>query len=167
MQVTYQLTQEDFYQGCLAWRSRRKWQLWMLRIAYVIVGIAFLTSLLTLLLDRSSMTAPTALAGLAFCVVWFAYVLLTPRFSSRRQFRSMPSVQSPITLDITEAGLEIHTIHAESKVSWAAYVGWVERKTVFVILPQPRIYVPIPKRAFNEEQIEEFRELLRRTVKAG
>lgn len=28
MQVTYQLTPEDLYQGCLAWRDQRKWRKW-------------------------------------------------------------------------------------------------------------------------------------------
>jgi hypothetical protein len=44
-------------------------------------------------------------------------------------------------------------------------MAWGEDKAVFVILPQPRIYVPIPKRAFTAEQQNEFRELLRRNIK--
>jgi hypothetical protein len=39
-----------------------------------------------------------------------------------------------------------------------------KQKSVFVIMPQPRLYIAIPKRAFSEEQISEFRELLRRNV---
>ncbi len=73
--------------------------------------------------------------------------------------------ESPITLDSSETGLQFHSAHADSKVSWSAYVGWGESKSVFVIMPQPRIYIVIPKRAFSEGQVGEFRELLRRNIK--
>jgi hypothetical protein len=33
-----------------------------------------------------------------------------------------------------------------------------------VILPQARIYMTIPKRAFSEEQVGEFRDMLRRNI---
>jgi len=69
--------------------------------------------------------------------------------------------QSPITVDIAESGLRFHSAHADSNVAWSAYVGWAESKSVFVIMPQPRIYVTIPKRAFEDEQVGEFRETLR------
>jgi hypothetical protein len=107
---------------------------------------------------------PTSLAGIAFGIIWFAWMLGAPRFFARRQFRNMPSAQWPITLDISDSGLDIHTPHSESRATWSAYMAWGESKSVFVIMPQPRIYVPIPKRAFTPEQIGEFRDILRRNV---
>jgi hypothetical protein len=59
--------------------------------------------------------------------------------------------QSAITLDVSERGFEFHNAHADSRVAWSAYVGWGEAKSVFVILPQPRAYITIPKRAFSNE----------------
>lgn len=167
MQATYQLTPDDFYQGMLAWRAQRKWQTWTRWIAYFIVGIALLISLLALLLTRSAAETPIALAGIAFGVLWFAWMLLAPRFFSKRQFRNHPTAQSPVTFEASEAGLEFHSAHGDSKVSWSAYVGWGESKSVFVIMPQPRIYVTIPKRAFAEEQVGEFRELLRHNIRTN
>jgi len=162
--ITYQLTPEDFYQGFIAWRSRRKWQKWLRWIAYPIVATASLTSLLLLLVARSSETTPFALFGLIFGVGWFTYMLLAPRFYSRRQFRNHPVAQSPITLDVSEQGFEFHNAHADSKVAWSAYVAWGEAKSVFVVMPQPRAYITIPKRAFTDEQQAEFREILRRNI---
>jgi hypothetical protein len=72
--------------------------------------------------------------------------------------------QSPITLKVSEHGLEFHNAHADSRVAWSAYVAWGETKSVFVIMPQPRAYITIPKRAFGEEEVGEFREILRRNV---
>jgi hypothetical protein len=73
--------------------------------------------------------------------------------------------QSPITLDASEQGLEFHNPHAESKVAWSAYIGWGEAKSVFILMPQPRMYITIPKRALDEEQLAEFREILRRNIR--
>jgi|GEM_PF-6351668 len=164
MQVTYQLTPEDLYQGCLAWRNHRKWRQWVRWIAYFVVGLASLASMVSLFFDRTSDTASTAWVGLIFGVFWFAYMLAAPRFFSRRQFRNHPMAQSPISLGVSETDLQFHNAHADSKVAWSAYVGWGESKCVFVILPQPKIYITIPKRAFTDEQQSEFREMLRRNV---
>jgi YcxB-like protein len=103
--------------------------------------------------------------GVVFGALWFAYILLAPRFFSRRQFKNNPMAQSPITLDASEQGLEFHNAHADSRVAWSAYVAWGEVKSVFIIMPQPRMYIAIPKRAFAGEQVDEFREMLRRNIK--
>jgi len=97
-------------------------------------------------------------------VVWLALILGNPWLAARMQFRRMPSAQGLMTVAISESGLHIRTQHGDSQVAWSAYIGWGEEKSVFVILPQPRIYVPIPKRAFTAEQLAEFRETLRRNV---
>jgi hypothetical protein len=52
-----------------------------------------------------------------------------------------------------------------SKVDWSAYVNWVEEKATFALFPHPRIFIVIPKRAFDADQLVEFRELLHRKVK--
>jgi hypothetical protein len=72
--------------------------------------------------------------------------------------------QSPITLDVLEDGLKFHSPHADSRLAWSAYVAWGEAKSVFIIMPQPRVYVTIPKRAFTGEQLTEFREMLQRSI---
>lgn len=90
--------------------------------------------------------------------------LAQPWLSARIQFRRMPSAQDPMTVEISESGLRIRSRHADSQVAWLAYLGWAEEESVFVLFPQPRIYVPIPKRAFTEEQQAEFRETVRRNI---
>jgi hypothetical protein len=136
----------------------------MRRIAYFVVAGAIIVSLSALLFDRHTEADPVAEFGVAFGVLWFAYMLLAPRLSTRRQFRNNPMAQSRIDLDASEQGLEFHSPHAESKVAWSAYVAWGEGKSVFVLLPQPRAYITIPKRAFAEDQVGEFREMLRRNI---
>jgi YcxB-like protein len=76
----------------------------------------------------------------------------------------MPSAQDPITLTVSESGLRVQSRHADSQIAWSAFIGWREEKSVFVVFTQPRLYVPIPKRAFTDEQQAEFRGTLRRNI---
>jgi len=164
MHVSYQLTPDDFYQGMIAWRNRRKWRRWVRWTSYLLIAGASLTSLLILLLDRGGEATTIAVFTVIFGILSFVCKLLAPRLSARRQFGNNPMAQAPITLDVSEQGLEFHNLHAESKLAWSAYMAWGEAKSVFVIMPQPRAYVAIPKRAFSEAQVPEFRDMLRRNI---
>jgi YcxB-like protein len=164
VRVTFQPTADDYHQGYLAWRALPAWRRWLVRLAYVVLAMAILLIVLGLFLDHKAATVQNAVVGIFCTTLCLVFLWQGPRFSSGRQFRKTPSAQSPVTLNVSDAGLETHSIHGASKVSWSTYVAWTEAKSVFVILPQPRIYIPIPKRAFTEEQINEFREILRRNI---
>jgi hypothetical protein len=162
--VTFQLTLRDYYQGLLAWRTLLAWRRWLLRCSYLLMGLTIPVAVLLAYTGRDSGTLRISAGLLAFAALWFTYMLAGPWFSARQQFRGSPSAQSPITIEASDDGLAVHSAHGDSKVAWSAYMAWTEAKSVFVILPQPRIYVPIPKRAFTDEQLGEFREILRRNV---
>jgi hypothetical protein len=164
VQVSFQLTPEDVRQGMFVWRTIKLWRRWLLRCSYLLMGLTIPAAGLLLYVRPGSQTLKTSAAIWAFAAFWFTFMLAAPRFSARRQFRGNPSAQSAITVMASDAGMELHSAHVESKVSWSAYVAWAEGKTVFVILPQPRTYVIIPKRALTLEQIGEFREILGRNI---
>jgi hypothetical protein len=165
VRITFQLTPKDYHQGLLAWRRLKTWRRWLLRSAYFLVGLTIFVSLLLPLVRPGSEMLKIWAAPFAFAVIWFAFMLGAPRLSARQQYRSTPTAQTPITIETSETGLYIQSAHADSRVAWSAYAAWGENNTVFVILPQSRIYVPIPKRAFSAEQLVEFRELLGRNIK--
>jgi hypothetical protein len=165
VRITFQLTAEDYYWGLLAWLNLKAWRRWLLRCAYFLMSLSIPVGMLLAFVRPDPKTIKTSAAILGFAALWFIYMWTAPRFSGRRQFRGSPSAQSRMTIDASDAGLAVHSAYGESQVSWSAYIAWAEAKSIFVILPQPRIYVPIPKRAFTAEQLNEFRELLRRNVK--
>jgi hypothetical protein len=128
------------------------------------MGLIFLVSVVQMFAAPAHFV--TGLPGLVFSVAALLFIWAGPSLSGRRQFRNTPSAHDPMTVEASASGLQIHSIHADSQVAWSAYMAWGEYKSVFVILPQPRIFVPIPKRAFTSEQLAEFRELLSRNIKA-
>jgi hypothetical protein len=165
MQVSFQLTPNDYRDGVIAWRNVRAWRRWVVVMVYVAGSIAIIVSLIRIFSELNASTLATLGAVLGLMAFWLAIMWAAPRLTSQRQFRNTPSAHSPMTIEATDAGLHVRSAQADSKVAWSVYMAWGEYKSVFVILPQPRIYVPIPKRAFTAEQQSEFRELLRRNIK--
>jgi hypothetical protein len=164
MEVTYQLTADDFRHGMIAWRMKnalRRWSCWI-GLA-VMPPILIFNAILLIWYPRPSLreTEWFLLGAATFCL---GYIGAGPWISARIQFRRMPSAHDPITLATSDSGLRIQSRHADSRVAWSAFIGWREEKSIFVVFPQPRTYVPIPKRAFTGQQQAEFREILRRNI---
>jgi hypothetical protein len=164
MEVTYQLTEDDFRHGMVAWRMRSKWRRWNYWFGLAIMVPILILSVILLVVNPHSEFREILWIGLGASIVWLASIRTQPWFSARLQFRRMPSAHSPVTLAVSDAGLHVRSLHGDSHVAWSAYTGWAEETSVFVLFPQPRIYLPIPKRAFTEQQQVEFRETLRRNI---
>ena len=53
----------------------------------------------------------------------------------------------------------------ENKLRWKIYIKFLETKNLFVLYQVSNVFNIFPKRAFDsDEQIEEFRELLRTKI---
>jgi hypothetical protein len=164
MEVTYQLTEDDFRRGMIAWRMRSRWRRWNYRLRLAIMIPILIFSAVLLVVYPHSELKQILWIGLGASVFWLTSIWTQPWLTARLQFRRMPSAQSPTTVVVSESGLHVRSLHGDSQVAWSAYIGWGEEKSVFVLFPQPRIYLPIPKRAFTEQQQAEFRETLLRNV---
>jgi len=49
-------------------------------------------------------------------------------------------------------------------VLWDHYIKWIEDDSVFVLFSSPLIFVLIPKRAFDSDQLHQFKETLRQKI---
>jgi hypothetical protein len=164
MEVTYQLTADDFRHGMIAWRMRSRWRRWSYRFGLAVMPPILVFSAIMLVAYPHSELRQGLWIMFGASVFWLAYIWTMPWLSARIQFRRMPSAQDPITLAVSDSGLHMQSRHADSQIAWTAFIGWREEKSVFVVFPQPSTYAPIPKRAFTEEQQAEFRETLRRNI---
>ncbi|MFZ0298135.1 MAG: YcxB family protein [Candidatus Sulfotelmatobacter sp.] len=164
MEVTFQLTADDFRHGMMAWRTGSRWHRWSYWFGFA-VAVPIIIFGVTLLVEYPhSEIKQDSWIMLGGSALWLAFIWALPRLSARMQFRRMPSAQDPMTVAISDSGLRVQSRHGDSQVAWSAYMGWAEEKSVFVLFPQPRIYLPIPKRAFTEQQQAELRETLRRNI---
>ena len=120
MEVTYQLTPEDFRQGIMAHRRKNARSRWGFRVVFGIVAVMLSMGLIMLALRPSSSTFQNVRPMLIVCAVWLAILWFAPRLSARSQFRGTPAAQGPITLGISEGGLQLRSPHSDSTLQWSA-----------------------------------------------
>lgn len=165
MEVNYQLTVDDFRRAITASRKRNAFFRWTYRISLGIVILALGVGITLFAIDPHNGALQNLAPLYIFLILWILWFSGAPYLSARSQFRSSPSARAPISLAAADEGVHFRSPQTDSKVNWGAYVNWVEEKEVFSLFPHPRIFIVIPKRAFNADQLVEFRELLRRKVK--
>ncbi len=162
MDVCYQLTEVDYRRGLAAWRHSSAWRRWSYRLGVAVSGALVVGSASVLIWNPKLWQLWWPVLGLG--VLCLLLILFGPQQQARMQFRRMPSSQDPTTVSITDSGMHIRSPRYDSQVAWSTYIGWAEDDSVFVLFPQPKIYVPIPKRAFTGDQVDEFRGILQHNV---
>jgi hypothetical protein len=141
MQVQYQLTAEDFWQFTLVWRRARPWRKWAFRILPAFCAVFLGLICLSMWQNPKNRTsAPVAIFG----VCWVIAAWARPRIRARR-VRETPSAQAPVTMQVSDGGIEFSSAVENSQVSWPALTGWVEGKTVFALFFSSKAGIPIPK----------------------
>lgn len=167
MQISYQLTEDDYRQGYKAFRRRTKYSLWAIGFAYVSLCFVFMTALLISIFgnrsDRSltNLTVLWAASAFLFYCLWYA-----PRHAARKMMNGSPSASLSRTVDMSEEGLYFRTAASESRLTWDLITGWAEADRVFALFPSPLSFLPVPKRAMTDQQQNELRTLLQSKVSA-
>ena len=78
----------------------------------------------------------------------------------RRQYRKLPALHGPRSLEADENGLHLVSSHADSRFSWQVLERSAENDRVFILVQQGgRIFFPIAKRQLTLEQTAGLREL--------
>ena len=160
MEITYQLTEDDYRQGYKAYKRRAKSSLWLSRLSYLVFFLVLAAMLFVLIIgpDRSFSTLFPLLFFVAFWIwcIWYA-----PHRVARNMIKGSPGAALAHTAEFSDDGLHFRTTAGESRLSWNLFRGWSEADRVFALFPSPVTFVPIPKRAMTPGQQEELRSLLR------
>src|ERR1700719_4320620 len=94
MEVSYQLTEDDYRHGLISWRMRSAWRRWNYRFGFVVMVPLLVASVALLVWNPELRQVSWFSLGLAG--FWLLAVWISPRLQARMQFRRMPSAQSPI-----------------------------------------------------------------------
>lgn len=68
---------------------------------------------------------------------------------------------------IDGAGVHWRWNGGSSEVEWKNYVRWLETKDLVLLYSSPMAWGIVPKRAFDESQLTEFRALLTQNVRSA
>jgi hypothetical protein len=164
LQISYQLTVDDYRQAFKAFRKRTPFSRW---VYFLVTPLFVLVAASALLLtffgpDRSFHNLFPLWAIVAF---WAWYIWCCRYRVANRMMKGNPSALLPHTMDVSESGIFSRTSASETRFTWDIIVGWAEVERVFVLFLSPVSFFPIPKRAISSDQQNELRTLLQ--SKAG
>jgi hypothetical protein len=163
VEISYQLTEDDYRQGYKGFRNRTAISRWSIRI-----GRAFFVLLLAsafLLSFRGRDKSFSNLFPLWGLLAFWAWTIWgCPYYIARKMMKGSRNAPLPRILNVSDSGLYDRTSNAESKFTWDLIVGWVEVERVFSLFLSPISYYPVPKRAMTDSQQHEFRTLLRAKI---
>jgi len=164
MQITYALSQRDFFESLIAIRNRKKWGKWGFRLSLPAMGL----STLYLLFTSPRPELVSNLAPFLFLVMlWTFMVWCSPWFSARVQFVKQPSAQGPRSALFDSDGVKWQWDGGSSAVEWKTYTRWMETKKLILLCSSPIHCTIVPKRALNAEQLSELRTLLTQKIGSG
>jgi YcxB-like protein len=166
MEISYQLTKDDYQQGFKAFRNRTKFSRWRTRIAYasffLILAVAVFVSIF-----GPDKTFPNLVLLWSLVAFWTCYLWYAPRGVAKKMITGSPSAALPHTVDVSEGGLYFRTSASESRLTWDLIIGWAEVDRVFALFPSPVSFLPIPKRAMTDDQQKELRTILQKKFAGG
>lgn len=158
MEISYQLTEDDYRQGFKAFRRRTRYSLWANRFAYACFTLVLGGALLLTSFGNESL--PRLVPLWALVVFWAWFIWYCPYHLAKKMIKGSPGAVAPHTVDLSEAGFHSRTSISESQINWELFVGWGEVERVFALFPSPLSFFPIPKRSMTAEQQNELRSLL-------
>jgi hypothetical protein len=167
MEITYQLTTNDFHRTLKAYRAQHWSTRWVFRFGVGFVIAVFVFGLAALIVAPGRVPPQSLMPIFVLGAMWLVLLWVTPYFWARSQLRGSPSAKSAVTMDISESGVHMRSQYVDSNMAWPTFVRCVEEERVFALFMSPKSAIPIPKRAFAPNQLEEFRELIRRKLTLG
>jgi hypothetical protein len=160
MQVKYTLTWRDILDGMKA-NYQRSRVLWLGAWAALIYGVGGF--FMRLLFQNSpAVWKVTSLYPLGL-FYGCAFLWILPWWAARL-FSKRPSMQEPLTLTLDATGADWHWDSGSSVLAWKSFTRWHEGKNGFVLYTSSATFNIVPKRAFSEEELKDFRGLLSREI---
>jgi len=163
MQVTYALSQRDFFESMIAIRNRRKLAKWVFRASPVLLLCLIVFSVLR---SPRSQLISNMTPLLFLLLVWTFLLWGSPWLFARTQFQNQPSAQGQRTALFDSDEVKWQWDGGSSVVQWKTYIRWMESKNQILLCSSPVQCGIVPKRALNAEQLSELRTLLTQKVGA-
>jgi hypothetical protein len=164
MKIVYRITENDFMEAHDLFIANEKWTRRMSRrIMPWMGGFLLLLSILIVILRKDAFVpAPFGLMGAYFLYCGFAL-----RRLFRKLYRNDQRYQHEITADISEDGVHVVTPSKDTQLKWSAIVRFLESDKIFMFFYAEWNFSIVPKRAFASDEIDPFRDLLRRKIPAS
>jgi hypothetical protein len=164
MEITYELTKQDFTEAYFAHRNRTAFSKWSRRVFIWILGLLATLVFVGFLIKPSVQAARNLAPFFALVPMWIAILWLLPRWSMGRQFTRQPGAHGPRTLMLDASGAHWRWDGGSSDVEWKNYIRSVEGKNQILFYTSPACFNILPKRGLAPEQLAAVRSLLQENI---
>jgi hypothetical protein len=166
MELTYDLTQRDFYDSFMAHRRRTPALMWSFRLLFGLTFIFPVIGVAVLATDRQAEVVTVA-PLFALAAFWAIFIWVIPWWSARSQFWQQPAAQGSKTMTLDGSGIHWRWRNGQAHIEWTNFIRFLESKTVFLLYTSPACFNIVPKRAFAPDQTDSFRSLLEEKLGAA
>jgi hypothetical protein len=152
MNITYQLTQEEYQQAVnLHHKKGKRFILLaiyvMLATIIVIVGTDFSNT-------REIITNMiTAFFSISF---YMLFVRMLSAYQAKSVYQKSATLPYEITLHISGKGIKLDKNSNKASIPWSAFSKWKNDENFYLLYTNPRRFNVIPIRAMSEAQKKEF-----------
>jgi hypothetical protein len=171
VEIRYTLKPEDYAEANRQWllntTRRRKVSYYFMRsgfwIGIPLLGLAIAGFVLNLYAPWYGLGG--SVSGILAIVAWAGAICIICRFIYQRKIARLfreQKLSREILLKAEESGLLVARTDgtSETRFTWEAFDKAVESEQAFILFPSARTFLPVPKRAMDPTQEQEFRALL-------
>ena len=106
---------------------------------------------------------PAILVG----VFWAACPTFLFSWRVRRDFKKHPNLSREYSLDADDSGIKLTGDFVEQAGKWPVYTKFRETPNLFMLYYGARLFLMVPKRAFQNTDLGLFRELIARNIRSA
>jgi hypothetical protein len=170
MTFQFQLTADDYASAQLThFRKAMAPSKWRLVLNLVSLGVILIfgafVGLFALLGHDWQLIKDVAPSGYVFLFFLLLTLYVWSGIPYRRQFRKLKALQRPMEIVVGDDAVSYTSAVGESKLRWEGFEAWRESKKIFLLYPQANIFVMLPKRVMQPDQIPAFREILKDRIR--
>lgn len=156
IEIEVELTFEDFFRAIIS-------RVFNVRLIFVIALLLIITPLalfsIYIAFEQGKFFLLFLIVGLPI-ILTLIYLYYFYSVSKKLAAKSKSKVQ----WSFTDFGYDLVTENGQAQVNWSGVEEITETTKHFLLIIQNPIYIIVPKRFFNESQLIEFRELVRRKL---
>ena len=160
MNITYQLTQEEYLQAVNLHHKKGT------RIVRVAIYIALATIIVVFGTDFTNtreiiFNVIAAFFSIAF---YLLFVRILTDYQAKSVYKKSATLPHEVKLHISGKGIRFDKISNKGSIPWSAFEKWKSDENFYLLYTTPRRFNVIPSRALNEKQKIEFDEYLKKYI---
>jgi len=166
MKISYRITLEDFIDAQKLHRSKspKAFVRAVVLIGKMLVGVSVLVLIVLAAVARDRKLWSDLAPLIILLALWSLALLVWVPFNWRRCYAKDRRLQQEFTADLSEDGVHLQSLDFDANLKWSLYLRLLESDRVFLLYQTNRMFNLLPKAAFGQGEIEEFRQLARRKL---